>query len=172
MSKRELSRYLDSLSKKELIEQIDELYKRLKEVREFYNFVFNPKEEKLVDEAKFKISKEYFPPAGRKPKKRRSVAHKHIKNFIKLGVNPDLIGDVMLYNVEVAVASNEFKPSNQDAFYKSILKSFEEAIDFLNEKGILKNFVNRINKILSEIEKQNWINHIAFEDYYEQHGNH
>ena len=56
MSKRDLSKYLSSLSKKELENQVEELYDRLKEVRQFYNFVFNPKEEKMVEEAKFKIN--------------------------------------------------------------------------------------------------------------------
>ncbi|MBK9191940.1 MAG: hypothetical protein IPM77_10730 [Crocinitomicaceae bacterium] len=163
MSKRELSRYLSSLSKKELESQVTELYQRLKEVREFYNFVFNPKEDKMVEEAKFKIAKEYFPPAGRKPKKRRSVAQKHIRNFIKLGVDPVLIADVMLYNIEIAQAGNAEKISNQDSFYKSILNSFDEALDFLNEHQLITKFETRIKKIITETIDQNWINSSAFE---------
>lgn len=163
MSKRELSRYLASLSKKELESQISELYQRLKEVREFYNFVFNPKEDKMVEEAKFKIAKEYFPPAGRKPKRRRSVAQKHIRNFIKLGVDPVLIADVMLYNIEIAQAGNAEKFSNQDVFYKSMLNSFTEALEFLSETNLIPKFETRIRKIVDESINQRWINASAFE---------
>lgn len=99
MSKRKLKQYLESLSKKELEEQVLELHDRLKEVKTFYSFVFNPKEEKMLDEAKFKVYKEYFPPGKRKPKKRRSVAQKIIKEFVKLGVRSELIADFMLYNI-------------------------------------------------------------------------
>ena len=81
MSKRALKSYLDELTKKQLQEQVLDLYTRFKPVKTYYNFVFNPKEEKLLDDAKFKISKEYFPVNTRKPKTRRSVAHKIIKPF-------------------------------------------------------------------------------------------
>ena len=170
MSKRELSKYLTSLSKKELEAQVSELYDRLKEVRQFYNFVFNPKEDKMVEEAKFKISKEYFPPSGRKPKRRRSVAQKHLRDFIKLGVEPGLIADVMLYNIEIAQAANAEKTINQDSFYKSILNSFEEALQFLNQHNQQAKFKMRVEKIIDRVEEQHWINAQAFSDMYEKHG--
>lgn len=163
MSKRELSKYLHSLSKKELETQVQELYDRLKEVREFYNFVFNPKEDKMVDEAKFKISKEYFPAANRKPKRRRSVAQKFIRTFIKLGVDPHLVADVMLYNIEIAQAANGEKTINQDSFFKSMLNSFEEALAYIGEQNLSLKFSNRIEKILENVLEQKWINAEAFE---------
>lgn len=164
MSKRDLSKYLTSLSKKELEKQVEELYDRLKEVRQFYNFVFNPKEDKMVEEAKFKISKEYFPPGKRKPKRRRSVAQKHIKNFIKLGVEPSLIADVMLYNIEIAQAACAEKPMTQEAFYKSILKSFQDVLKYLDSKSLRQKFKERVNKIPENALNQNWINKFAFDD--------
>ena len=164
MSKRDLSKYLSSLSKKELENQVEELYDRLKEVRQFYNFVFNPKEEKMVEEAKFKINKEYFPQGKRKPKRRRSVAQKHIKNFIKLGVEPSLIADVMLYNIEVAQAACAEKVITQDAFYKSMLKSFQDTIKYLDSKNLRQKFKERILKIVSNTVSQNWLNKYGFDD--------
>jgi len=164
MSKRDLSKYLSSLSKKDLEKQVEELYDRLTEVRLFYNFVFNPNEEKMVEEAKFKISKEYFPQGTRKPKRRRSVAQKHIKNFIKLGVDPSLITDVMLYNIEIAQAACAEKVITQEAFYKSILKSFQDTIKYLDSKSLRQKFKERIQKIVSNAIQQNWINKYAFED--------
>ena len=88
MSKRALTAYLGELTKKQLQEQVLDLYTRFKPVKTYYNFVFNPKEEKLLDDARFKIGKEYFPVNTRKPKTRRSVAHKIIKHYIQLGVDP------------------------------------------------------------------------------------
>lgn len=168
MSRRELKRYLNTLSKEELEEQISDLYERLKEVREFYNFVFNPKEDKLADEARFKISREYFPPSGRKPKKRRSVAQKYIRTFLKLGVEPKLIADIMIYNVEVAVAYHAEKAINQDAFYKSMQTSFAEAVKYVYTQGLLSDFRSRLEKILREIESQQWQNVNAMETIYEK----
>lgn len=168
MSKRELSKYLHTLSKKDLETQVQELYDRLKEVREFYNFVFNPKEEKMIEEARFKISKEYFPPANRKPKRRRSVAQKFIRTFMKLGVDPNLIADVMIYNIEIAQAGNAEKASNQDSFYKSILNSFEEALVYIAENNLKAKFQKRLEKIIENTEIQKWVNVQAFEDKFER----
>ena len=52
MSKRALKKYLTELNKEQLEEQVLDLYQRFKEVKSYYNFVFNPKEDKLLEEAK------------------------------------------------------------------------------------------------------------------------
>jgi len=163
MSKRELKKYLHKLSKKQLEEQITDLYSRFKEVKVFYDFVFNPKEDKLLDECKFKISKEYFPVKGRKAKARRSVAQKYIKHFKQLGVEANIIADVMLYNIEIVQTYSGEKEIKQDAFYKSMLKSFEEAVSFIYENGIQKEFDERLYAIMTETSFQNWFNSSFFE---------
>ncbi len=162
MSKRALKSYLDELTKKQLQEQVLDLYTRFKPVKTYYNFVFNPKEEKLLDEAKFKISKEYFPVNTRKPKKRRSVAQKLIKHYIQLGVDPFVIADVMLYNIEIAQQYNAENWIKQDSFYASMLKSFKEAISYTQEHGIESDFNFRISKIIKAAEEQEWINKESF----------
>ena len=159
-----LKKYLEGLSKRDLEAQVLELYGKLKEVKTFYDFVFNPKEEKKIDEAKFKISKEYFPPSNRKPKKRRSVAQKHIKEFIKLGMDPALISDLMLYNVEVAQTFDADTEINQESFYKSMLKSFHEAVLFIDAHGLSDPFNERLDKISETAFSQDWLNKFAFDD--------
>ena len=163
MSKRALKIYLKELKKSQLEEQILELYQKFKEVKAYYNFAFNPKEELLMEEAKFKISKEYFPLNGRRPKTRRSVAQKIIKQFKLLGVEPSLIIDIMLYNVEIAQIYCRDKMVKQDSFYKSMYNSFEEAVAFITSHGQEEEYKNRLNSILEETEKQKWINALAFE---------
>ena len=163
MSKRELKKYLHELNKKQLEEQINDLYTRFKEVKVFYDFVFNPKEDKLIDECKFKISKEYFPLNRRRPKARRSVAQKFIKHFKQLGVEASIIADVMLYNIEIAQSYSREKEIKQDAFYKSILKSFEEATEFIYENSIHKEFKVRLQGVVDEAFLQNWYNATFFE---------
>ncbi|MDF1673363.1 MAG: DUF6155 family protein [Vicingaceae bacterium] len=163
MSKRDLKIYLQELTKEQLEEQVLDLYTRFKPVKTYYNFVFKPNEEKLLDEAKFKIGKEYFPVNGRKPKARRSIAQKIIKHFIQLGVEPFVVADVMLFNIEVALQYNEDKLIKQEAFYKSILRSFEDAVDFINEHGIMADFTTRISSLLKGVKSQEWYNFEGFE---------
>lgn len=167
MSKRDLKKYLSELSKEQLENQIIELYEKFSPVKVFYNFVFNPKEELLLQECKLKISNEYFPikKLGRrnKPKLRRSVAQKYIKHFIVLGVDPFVIADVMFYNIEIAQAYSSDNSIKQGLFYKSMLNSFEQATNFIVSNGIYSEFKIRINNIHHETINQKWINEDDFE---------
>jgi len=163
MSKRAFKKYIRSLEKEDLEEQILDLYNRFDDVKVFYNFIFNPNEDKLVKEAKFKISKEYFPPNNRKPKKRRSVAHKLIKHFLKLEMEPHSLADVMFYNVEIAQTFSTDKENLTESFEKSMLKSFEQAAEYVISNGISSEFGTRINKIAEEADTQNWTNAYQFD---------
>ncbi len=162
MSKRALKSYLNELTKEQLEDQILDLYHRFKEVKTYYDFTFNPKEDKLITEARFRISKEYFPAGRRKPKARRSVAQKYFKHFMQIGMEAGLLADLMLYNIEIAQSFNAKKPQRVDAFYKSIANSFEQAVDFIRMHGLERDFSARIESIISETEKQEWYNLEAF----------
>ena len=162
MSKRAFKKYIKGLKKKDLEVQLEDLYERFDEVRVYYNFVFNPNEDKLVRDAKMKISKEYFPPTKRKPKTRRSIAQKLIKHFLKLEMDPFALADVMLYNIEIAqtyAASKEYMP---ESFEKSMLNSFEQAVTFIIENNMDQEFGQRIHKIETEAETLKWGNTYAF----------
>lgn len=166
MSKRDLKKYLQELDKSQLEEQIIELYEKFSPIKVYYDFVFNPKEDTLLKECKIKISNEYFPARTsgkpRKPKMRRSVAQKYIKHFILLGVDPFIIGDVMLYAMEIAQTFSAEKPVKSELFYKSTLTSFEQAVRFMIANGILEDFKSRIVAISNETNHQNWFNKQEF----------
>ena len=119
-------------------------------------------EKNLIKDAKQKISNEYFPIRGKKPKMRRSVAQKFIKHFITLGVDSFIIADLMLYNIEIAQTLSSEKAIKQELFYKSMLNSFEQAISFMIEKNILYEYQSRVVAIKDETIRQEWINKFDF----------
>lgn len=168
MSKRDLKKFVSELTKEQLEEQIIELYEKFKDVKVYYDFVFNPKENDLIKEAKLKITNEYFPNRGKKPKMRRSIAQKCIKHFISLGVDPFIIADVMLYNIEIAQTLSSERQINQESFYKSMFNSFEQAIAFMFEKEIFYEFKSRVVAIHDEVLNQKWINSYQFIDKIER----
>lgn len=168
MSKKDLKKYLRSLEKDRLEEQILELYDKFENVKTFYNFAFDPKEDKLIGEAKFRISKEYFPQKHRKAKARRSVAQNQIRHFLQLGVDPNLIADVMLFNIEIAQTFSSDKHNIAEAFSKSIFRSFEQAVNYIHQNELTSEFINRINKIKDEAEVQKWPNLYEFEKLTDQ----
>ena len=162
MGKRRLISFLKELDNSELQEQVVDLYTRFKNVKEYYDFSFNPNEDKRLLAAKERIAREYFPEAGKKVKKRRSVGHKIITQFLKLEVNPVVILDFMLYNIEVAQLYTSEVTIKQEAFYKSMLKSFEQAVDFANQQFIRNEFDERIIRIVDLSHEQEWINKQGF----------
>ena len=162
MSKRDLKKYLSELNKVQLEEQIIELYDKFIPVKTYYNFVFNPNENNLLKDAKLKVSNEYFPLRGKRPKMRRSVAQKFIKHFIQLGVDPFVVAEIMLYNIEIAQTLSAERSIGSEMFYKSMLISFNQTIGFLIEKAILNEFESRVVAIKNETITQNWVNSAEF----------
>ncbi len=155
MSKRALKKYIAELPKAELEEQLLDLYERFPAVKKYYDFVFNPKEDRLVEEARFKIANEYFPVRRKRPRARRSVAQKYIKHFITLGMDSHLVADIMLFNIETAQSFSREKKV-PEAFYKSMLNSFDEATRYISLHGMLPEFKDRIVKVYREVEAQQW----------------
>lgn len=168
MSKRDLKNYLSELSKEQVADQILELYAKFPDVKTYYDFVFYPNEDKLLSEAKIKISSEYFPIKGKRPKMRRSTAQKIIKHFRSLGVDPFVTADLMFYNIEIAQVYSEKYKINSDAFYKSFYTSFSQSTSFLIEKGILDAFKIRLQRIADITISQKWPNHYGFSSILER----
>lgn len=162
MSKKELKSYLESLSREQLEDQILDLYSRFKQVKVFYNFAFRPNEDKLIEEARFKVGKEYFPTNGRKAKKRPSTAQKFIRHFKKLELDPLLLADFMIFNIETAQAYCAENKIGKRSFYKSMHNSYTEAADFLREKGIRAEFMTRMERIVELSFEQEWPNADSF----------
>lgn len=163
MSKRELKKYLHQLSKEQLEEQFIVVYDKFPAVRTYYNFVFHPKEDLLVREAKLKISNEFFPVNRKRPKLRRSVAMKYIKHFVSLGVDPFLVADVMLYALETALRYTSDKRIKPEVFYKGMLRLFGQTVAFLLEKEIYTDFADRVRHIKNEAVLQQWLYYQEFE---------
>jgi hypothetical protein len=163
MSKRDLKKYLADLDKEQIAEQLLALYDKFSDVKTYYDFVFNPKEEKLVQEAKMKISNEYFPIKTKRAKLRRSTAQKYIKHFLLLGVDPFAVTDVMLYAIEVAQKYSARREMRYASFYKSILNSFEQAVNYAIANGVIFESKARFLDIFNEVNRQKWENRYEFE---------
>ncbi len=168
MSKRDLKKYLSEIDKSQIENLFLEMYDKFKDVKVYYDFVFKPNENNIIKDAKLKISNEYYPILGKRPKMRRSVAQKYLKHFISLGVDPFLIADLMLYNIEIAQTLSAEKTINNETFYKSMLASFQQSISFMIEKAILYEFQNRVEAIKNETLKQHWNNGSNFEQILER----
>ncbi|HMB63773.1 MAG TPA: DUF6155 family protein [Eudoraea sp.] len=161
MSKRALKKYVAGLKKKQLEEQLLDLYDRFPAVKTYYDFVFNPREEKLIREAKARISNEYFPLKRKRPRARRSVAQKYIRKFIILGMDAPLVADLMLYNLETAQLFSKEKKV-PEAFYKSMLNSFSEVVHYVTINGLLPECRSRLVAVYEITQQDDWGNREGF----------
>ncbi|OYU79612.1 MAG: hypothetical protein CFE23_13035 [Flavobacterium sp. BFFFF1] len=163
MSKRDLKKYLAGLTKEQLEEQFTTLYEKFSEVKTYYDFVFNPKEEKLIGVARAKIANEYFPVKSKRPKLRRSVAQKYIKHFITLGVDPIALADLMLFTIETAQRFSAKREMKYASFYKSIQTAYEQAVNYIIANGLAADYRVRVLAIAEEAKRQYWENQYEFE---------
>jgi hypothetical protein len=167
MSKRALKKYLGELDRDALREQLMDLYDRFPEVKTYYDFVFNPKEEKLLREAMGRIAEEYFPQRRKRARARRSVAQKYIRHFHTLGVDPQVLAEVMAFNVETALRYENGKKCSE-AFFRSIYKSYVEWGNHLVHHGLIREHHSRLKRVTARVKESKWPNQEAFADYFDQ----
>ena len=168
MSKRALKKYLSTLRADALREQILDLYDRFPEVNTYYKFVFNPNEEKLLQDAADKIREEYFPQRRKKAKARRSVAKKLFRHFKTLGVDPGVLGELMAFNLETALAYSHEKRC-YDAFYKSMAESYREWVGYVRYHMLFETFEPRIRGYAAKVAAAGWPNSERFTEILETH---
>ena len=85
-----------------------------------------------------------------------------LKHFIVLGVDPFIIGDIMLYSIEIAQIFSGERVVKPELFFKSMFNSFEQAVIFMVANGILEEFKTRIMAINNQTIRQNWFNKEEF----------
>ena len=154
MSLKDVKKELEKLEKKELIKHIGELYKKYKNVKEYFDFYVSPDEETILETYKLKVREGFYPKRGFQLK--LSIARKAINDFKKLGVSSDTIADLLLYYVECGVEfTNEFGDIDE-SFYNSIESTYLAALKLLEQNNALSKFEDRAFEVLKDTENIGW----------------
>ena len=160
MSKKLLQKHLVELQKEHLEIMVLDLYDKFPEVKTYFNFVFNPNENKLLEQARIKVANEFFPLKRKRPKARRSVAQKYIKHFKTLGMSPELIAEFMWYNIGLMHTFCEEKPQRLP-FFKSFCNFYKEALQFASYHQIILLYKTKILAVYTA--SKDWENAYDFE---------
>lgn len=160
MSKKLLQKHLVELQKEHLEIMVLDLYDKFPEVKTYFNFVFNPNENKLLEQASVKVANEFFPLKRKRPKARRSVAQKYIKHFKTLGMSPELIAEFMWYNIGLMHTFCEEKPQRLP-FFKSFCNFYKEALQFASYHQIIPLYKTQILAVYTA--SKDWENAYDFE---------
>ena len=141
MSKTELKKHLQSLTKEQVIEQVLELYGNCKPAKEYFEFILNPDEKGKFKKYRAVIINEFYPEADRfDPSLRFSVAKKAIADFRALKPSPALLADLLVSLPETACQfTNEYGDMTEQ-YYNSTVTNFEAALKFLQQNNLLADF--------------------------------
>ena len=155
MSKLQLKKELQKLTKEQLVEQIIELYDTYKPVKEYYKTFLNPDNiEDVCEMYKAVIINEFYPTTRLRPKTRFAVAKGAIADFNKLKPPSKLIAELMLILVECACKFTNDYGSRTEQYYISVRNNFERALEFLQQEELLDVFKSQCKKCL-EYSKPN-----------------
>lgn len=91
MSKATIKQLLQSMTKKDIIEMVLDLYSARKEAKEYLDFYACPDEKGKLEEYKSIIREEFYPSKRREPKTRFSVCRKAVSDFKKLKPSDDAL---------------------------------------------------------------------------------
>lgn len=167
MPKPNLKKELQKLTKEQLIEQVMELYKKYKPVKEYYDFYLNPNEKEPLEKYKEIIANEFYPKRG-EPKMRFSVAKKAIADFKALGPSPLLLADLLLLLPEVATEFTRDFGDMWEQYYISAANNFDVALKFISSQELFPQFKERIKKCVEIASECGWG---YGDDLYQTYGN-
>lgn len=153
MSKSELKKHLQLLSKEKLIEQFIEVYDNCKPAKEYLEYLLHPNEKEKFKKYKAIIINEFYP-EGKKvnPKLRFSVAKKAISEFRSLKPSQELLADLLVTLPETACQFTSEFGDMTEQYYTSTVTNYELALKFLQQNGLLDDFKLRCQNCVKDAE--------------------
>jgi hypothetical protein len=169
LGRAELKRFLQQLSKEQLINQVLELSRSFPQVQDFYQSKVRPADDAAVRK-KYKevIDHEFFPTRGF-GKMRLSVARKAVTDYKKVAASEDAVADLMLHYVEVGVRfTNEFGDIHEP-FYLSMERMYASALSQIAKHSLEEQFQPRCARIVEKTKGMGWGFHDTLSDLYGDH---
>lgn len=167
----EIRKYLDRLSKEQIIQEVLDLESKFVSVREYYHMKLNRDQNHQIQQ-KYKriIRNEFFPDRG-DGKLRLSIARKAISDYKKISTDESSVADLMIYYVENGVEFTNVFGDIDERFYSSMEKMFETALDYIFANKLEVSFEARCKAIVDDTRGIGWGFHdYLAEVYYESYG--
>ncbi len=152
----DLKKHLKQSSKEALINDISELFKTFKPVKDYYQLKLNPETEQYVGESyKKTIENEFFPVRGF-GKARLSVARKAVNDYKKVCRDPSALVDMMLFYVEQGVKFTDAYGDIDEPFYSSMESMFASATQVIAQYGLHGVAERRCRQIVKDTSQTGW----------------
>lgn len=153
--KRELSKYLKTLSEKELIKEVKKLYDKFESVKKYYEIELGNDTEKILSEYKKKIKQEYFPSRGY-GKARSSVSRKVISDFRKISIFKKDVAELFLYRVEMMLDFTLAYGEMAESYYLTLENSFVDACKIIENENLKEYYKDYCLELITKANGFGW----------------
>lgn len=149
MSKAKLKKYLQSLPHDHMMQMVLDLYDARKDAREYLDFFIEPDPEGMLEKYKKNLMLNYFTSTG-KPRAKLNVKNGNeiVANFIKFGMAPEAVADILLHHVEIVMTRLVMRNVIRETAWNSVLTMFGKATECITGANLRNVFSRRVDKIL------------------------
>ncbi len=154
-SKKELKKFLNELSKEELVKEVEKLYSKFSQVKTFYDVDLSGDTYALLETAKSKIKNEYFPARGH-PKARSGEVKKIIDEFAKISIHPKDVIELYLFRFDMAVMFTNEYGDIDEPFYDSAYNAFAKALKLIEKHDYQNEFKMKCWEIVNSLKPIGW----------------
>ena len=169
MSKAKLKKYLQTLSKEQVIEVMLELYDAWKDAKKYLEFYLAPDSNDELEKCKKAIRQEFFPTRGFSEKPSFTKCRKVISDFQKLKPDPVCVADLMLFYIEQGCEYTVTFGDMWEQYYTTLENNFDKAMKFIFMHGLLATYHERIEKLLENASNCGWGFYDTLSDIYYQY---
>lgn len=139
---KELNKYLNKLSKEELIKEVNRLYKKFKPVRSYYESELGIDNGELLRKYKLRLAKLFLPKANY-VNPNLNEANAVIKEFISISVHVVDYVDLMLYKVELCLEFLKDWGFEDDNIARFVANTYPVVLNRIYDNRLEKTFQAR-----------------------------
>ena len=169
MSKAKLKKYLQNISKEEVIDIVLQLYEATDQAKSWLEFYLQPNVDLELDKAKKSIYSQFYTRKDYPKDPSFRECNKVISDLKKMVNDPNAISDLMLYYIELGCEQIIEFGDFYESFYISLENNFKKAVQFISANGLTSQFNSRILKMIESVDGTGWGFFDSLRELYEEY---
>jgi hypothetical protein len=153
--KREFTKFIKTLDEDSLAKELQKLYNKFPEIKKYYQMELSPTTDKVVNEYKVKLRKEYFRPTSL-GRGKSSVSRKLIAGFKKIAIHQSDVIELWVYRTELMAEYTMKRNYIKEAFSNSLVSSYETSCKLIVKERLEIQFAPRCKTIIDTIQDYGW----------------
>lgn len=166
--KRAFTKYVNSLDEKGLKRELRKLYERFDAVQQYYKLELGASTEKVLQEYKRRLDREYFPKRGHGRASNRE-SKRVISDFKKISIHDKDLVDLLLYRTELMIRFSAEYGDIDEPFYSSLENGFEQACKLIQREKLRAHFEETCKDLIEQTSGFGWGVYSTLSDIYEEY---